>query len=171
MSKQLLHPRGSCSSCPVYVHPITASVSGLMGDSFGRDCWSHHSNESLGRGPPPPPPRVRLGGCGIQVRYGNAWSSVNGAAWGTLVQMDLEPCESIVQVQGSYSYWVVTSLTFTTSLGRTFLFGNQSGGTFLALPPAPGSVLRAVSGRAGSYLYAIGFHWGAPPAKGAPCSA
>ncbi|XP_029770324.1 zymogen granule membrane protein 16-like [Terrapene carolina triunguis] len=107
----------------------------------------------------------------IQVRYGNAWSSVNGAAWGTLVQMDLEPCESIVQVQGSYSYWVVTSLTFTTSLGRTFLFGNQSGGTFLALPPAPGSVLRAVSGRAGSYLYAIGFHWGAPPAKGAPCSA
>ncbi|XP_065279239.1 zymogen granule membrane protein 16-like [Emys orbicularis] len=157
------------SVCRGQDQAVAASFSGLYGGTGG-DEFSQTNFEIVG---PITAMKIWTGILtlhGIQVRYGNAWSSVNGAAWGTLVQMDLEPGESVVQVQGSYSYWVVTSLTFTTSLGRTFLFGNQSGGTFLALPPAPGSVLRAVSGRAGSYLYAIGFHWGAPPAKGAPCS-
>ncbi|XP_067421835.1 zymogen granule membrane protein 16-like [Emydura macquarii macquarii] len=160
----------AASVCRGQDQSVTASFSGLYGGTVG-DEFSQTSYEIVG---PITAVKIWTGVAtlhGIQVSYGNVWSNLNGAAWGTMVEMYLEPNENIVQVQGSYAYWVVTSLTFITSLGRTFVFGNQSGSTFLALPLDQGAVLRAVSGRAGTYLYAIGFHWGAYPTKAMPCKA
>uniref|UniRef100_A0A8C8S6M6 Jacalin-type lectin domain-containing protein n=1 Tax=Pelusios castaneus TaxID=367368 RepID=A0A8C8S6M6_9SAUR len=170
-----LHPRGSCILCLIYLpvgqeQSVTASFSGIYGGTYGNE-FSGINFETVG---PITGMKIWTGSLtlhGIQVCYGNVWSNLNGAAWGTMVEMYLESNESIVEVQGSYTYWVITSLTFTTSLGRTFVFGNQSGSTFLSLPQNQGAVLRAISGRASSYLNAIGFHWGAYPTKVVPCSA
>ncbi|XP_075773463.1 zymogen granule membrane protein 16-like [Pelodiscus sinensis] len=126
--------------------PVEASFSGLYGGTWGNE-FSQTSYEIVG---PITGMKIWSGSLtlhGIQVRYGTVWSGVSGETWGTMVEMDLQEGESVVQAQGSYSSWVVTSVTFTTSLGRTFVFGNQSGTSFLALPVTQGAVLRAISGR------------------------
>ncbi|XP_066486472.1 zymogen granule membrane protein 16-like [Tiliqua scincoides] len=100
----------------------------------------------------------------IQVCYGDSWSGTEGSATGNPFNVQLFPGEGFVQVLGRFGSHV-EYLAFRTNLGRIFAFGPSSGSgtTFDAEPLFPNTVLRFISGRSGSLVDAIGFHWDKEP--------
>ncbi|XP_053121251.1 zymogen granule membrane protein 16-like isoform X2 [Hemicordylus capensis] len=100
----------------------------------------------------------------IQVCYGDSWSNTEGSLTGSPSEVQLFPGEGFVQVLGRFTGYV-EYLAFRTNLGRLFAFGPgfSSGTTFNAEPLFPQTVLRFISGRSGSLVDAIGFHWDKQP--------
>ncbi|XP_042327676.1 zymogen granule membrane protein 16-like isoform X1 [Sceloporus undulatus] len=96
----------------------------------------------------------------IQVRYGDSWSITEGSTMGSPTGMELYHGEGFVQVLGRFGSYV-EYLAFRTNLGRVFAFGSSSGSgiSFEAEPMFPNTVLRFISGRSGSSVNALGFHW------------
>ncbi|KAJ7314085.1 hypothetical protein JRQ81_006019 [Phrynocephalus forsythii] len=96
----------------------------------------------------------------IQVRYGDSWSNTEGSEVGSPSSTELFLGEGLVQVTGRFGSYV-EYLAFRTNLGRLVAFGPSAGSgmTFDAEPLFPNSVLRYVSGRSGSLVNALGFHW------------
>ncbi|KAJ6653334.1 hypothetical protein lerEdw1_009234 [Lerista edwardsae] len=96
----------------------------------------------------------------IQVCYGDTWSAVEGSATDNPSNVQLFLGEGFVQVLGRFGGHV-EYLSFRTNLGRIFAFGPNSGlgTTFNTEPSFPNTVLRFISGRSGSLVDAIGFHW------------
>ncbi|XP_048372962.1 zymogen granule membrane protein 16-like [Sphaerodactylus townsendi] len=97
----------------------------------------------------------------IQVRYGDSWSNPEGGMAGSPYNVELFLGEGIVRVLGRFGSHV-EYLAFRTNQGRIFAFGSNFGpGTFFSAEPSfPNTVLRSISGRSGSSVDAIGFHWG-----------
>uniref|UniRef100_A0A6J0U153 Zymogen granule membrane protein 16-like n=1 Tax=Pogona vitticeps TaxID=103695 RepID=A0A6J0U153_9SAUR len=96
----------------------------------------------------------------LQVRYGDSWSNTEGSAVGNPSGAELFLGEGFVQVTGRFGSYV-EYLAFRTNLGRLVAFGPSAGSgmTFNAEPLFSNAVLRYVSGRSGSLVNALGFHW------------
>lgn len=98
----------------------------------------------------------------IQINYQTKSSSAyqgprRGGGGGGDCKIDLGPDERIVKVEGRYGN-IVDALQFTTSSGRKSpLCGGGGGGYFSE--SRPGYVLSYISGRCGSSLDSIQFHW------------
>ncbi|XP_015275246.1 PREDICTED: zymogen granule membrane protein 16 [Gekko japonicus] len=138
----------------------SSSSSGEYGGTGGKR-FSHSGNQLDGR---ITAIRVRVNRwyiVGMQVRYGKEWSNYVGGSSGDLEEIFLHPGESIIQASGKYGYYL-RKLTFTTDKGRYFPFGKDTGTSFNAAPLFPGTVLRYLSGRSGSVIDAIAFHWDTP---------
>ncbi|XP_030065940.1 zymogen granule membrane protein 16 [Microcaecilia unicolor] len=145
---------GSCLSA---ASPRTSSYSGEYGGAFGKS-FSHSGNQLDG---PITAIRIRLNRnyiVGLQVRYGTTWSTPVGGKGGNLEEVFLHPGESVVQVSGKYTLYL-RRLMFVTDQKRYFVFGNDYGTSFNGAPLYPGTVLRFFSGRSGSLIDAISFHW------------
>uniref|UniRef100_A0A8D0GUV4 Zymogen granule protein 16 n=1 Tax=Sphenodon punctatus TaxID=8508 RepID=A0A8D0GUV4_SPHPU len=99
---------------------------------------------------------------GLQVRYGREWSNYVGGSSGDLEEIFLHPGESIIQASGKYKYYL-RKVVFITDKGRVFPFGKDTGTSFNAAPLYPNTVLRFLSGRSGSLIDAIAFHWDSYP--------
>ncbi|XP_032090716.1 zymogen granule membrane protein 16-like [Thamnophis elegans] len=97
----------------------------------------------------------------IQVRYGDTWSNNEGSTTGRPSDMHLFFGEGLVQVNGRFGN-AVEYLAFRTNMGHVFTFGSNSGlgMPFTAEPSHPNTVLRFISGKSGSMVNALGFHWG-----------
>lgn len=104
----------------------------------------------------------------LQVRYGKVWSDYVGGSSGDLEEIFLHPGESVIQVSGKYKYYL-RKLVFVTDKGRYLPFGKDTGTSFNAVPLHPNSVLRFISGRAGSLINAIGLHWDEYPSDCSSC--
>ena len=104
----------------------------------------------------------------LQVRYGTVWSDYVGGTSGDLDEIFLYPGESIVQVSGKYSTYL-RKLVFVTDKFRFLSFGKDKGTSFNAAPLYPNTVLRFFSGRAGSLIDAISFHWDFYPSDYESC--
>lgn len=98
----------------------------------------------------------------LQVRYGTVWSDYVGGKSGDLEEIFLYPGESVIQVSGKYKNYL-RKLVFVTNKGRYLPFGKDTGTSFNAAPLYPDTVLRFISGRAGSVIDAIGLHWDVYP--------
>ncbi|XP_077303474.1 zymogen granule membrane protein 16-like [Lithobates pipiens] len=98
---------------------------------------------------------------GIQVRYGTTWSEYIGDTSGDMEEILLNPGEHISQVNGKYTLYI-RQLVFITNKGRVFTFGKDIGTAFSGSPLFPGTYLRCISGRSGTAINAIGFHWDNP---------
>ncbi|KAL8176631.1 UNVERIFIED_CONTAM: hypothetical protein K2H54_037117 [Gekko kuhli] len=103
---------------------------------------------------------------GLQVRYGREWSEYVGGPSGELQTIVLHPGESIIQVSVKVDSYI-RKLKFLTNLGRRFSFGVDAGTTFTAVPLFPRAVLSYFSGRSGSVIDAISFHWNVKSTGGA----
>uniref|UniRef100_A0A8D0DIW8 Jacalin-type lectin domain-containing protein n=1 Tax=Salvator merianae TaxID=96440 RepID=A0A8D0DIW8_SALMN len=139
------------------VQPRSSSYSGEYGGGGGKR-FSHSGNQLDG---PITAIRIRVNQwyiVGLQVRYGTTWTDLVGGTSGDLEEIFLHPGESIIQVSGKYKRYV-RKLVFVTDKGRYFPFGQDIGTSFNAAPLYPGTVLRYFSGRSGSVIDAIGFHW------------
>ncbi|XP_073490896.1 zymogen granule membrane protein 16-like isoform X1 [Aquarana catesbeiana] len=106
---------------------------------------------------------------GIQVRYGTTWSEYRGGTAGDLEEILLSPGEHISRVNGRYTS-TVCQLVFITNKERVFSFGKDIGFTFNASPLFPDTFLRYISGRSGSAIRAIGFHWDYPSSNCIHCN-
>ncbi|XP_054850659.1 zymogen granule membrane protein 16-like [Eublepharis macularius] len=102
---------------------------------------------------------------GLQVRYGKEWSDYVGGPSGELEMIVLHPGESITQVSGKFDSYI-RKLKFQTNFGRRFSFGVDVGTSFSASPLFPGATLIYISGRSGSWIDAISFHWNNKPNGG-----
>lgn len=91
-----------------------------------------------------------------------------GGTSGDLDEIFLYPGESIVQVSGKYKTYL-RKLVFVTDKFRFLSFGKDTGTSFNAAPLYPNTVLRFFSGRAGSLIDAIGFHWDFYPSDYESC--
>ncbi|XP_001377189.1 zymogen granule membrane protein 16-like [Monodelphis domestica] len=143
------------------VQPRESSYNGEYGGEGGEP-FSHSGNQLDG---PITAIRIRVNRyyiVGLQVRYGKEWSNYVGGSQGNLEEILLFPGESIIHVSGRYKYHVL-QLVFVTDMGRYLLFGKATGTSFNAAPLYPNTVLRFLSGRSGSLINAIGFHWDAYP--------
>lgn len=98
----------------------------------------------------------------LQVRYGSVWSDYVGGKSGDLEEIFLYPGESVIQVSGKYKNYL-RKLVLVTNKGRYLPFGKDTGTSFNAAPLYPDTVLRFISGRAGSVINAIGLHWDVYP--------
>ncbi|XP_048373684.1 zymogen granule membrane protein 16-like [Sphaerodactylus townsendi] len=139
----------------------SSSHSGEYG-GYGGTRFSHSVNQLDG---PITALRIRVDTSyirGLQVRYGKEWSDYVGGSSGDLQTIMLHPRESIIQVSGKSDTYI-RKLKFQTSSGRRFSFGVDAGTSFSAIPLFPGAVLTYFSGRSGSYIDAISFHWDTKP--------
>ncbi|XP_060111890.1 zymogen granule membrane protein 16-like [Heteronotia binoei] len=158
--------------CGVFVNsgniqPRSSSYSGEYGGGGGKR-FSHSGNQLDG---PITAIRVRVNRwyiVGIQVRYGKEWSNYVGGSSGDLEEIFLHPGESIIQASGKYKNYL-RKLVFVTDKQRYFPFGKDTGTSFNAAPLFPGTVLRYFSGRSGSVIDAIGFHWDNYPVNCPSC--
>ena len=91
-----------------------------------------------------------------------------GGTSGDLDEIFLYPGEPIVQVSGKYSTYL-RKLVFVTDKFRFLSFGKDKGTSFNAAPLYPNTVLRFFSGRAGSLIDAISFHWDFYPSDYESC--
>nr|XP_060639036.1 zymogen granule membrane protein 16-like [Anolis sagrei ordinatus] len=136
-----------------------ASFSGEFGGDSG-EYFDHSSNELDG---PMTALKIRANDrylLSIQVRYGDSWSVTEGSTVGNLSGMELYHGEGFIQVTGRFGNYV-EYLAFRTNLGRVFAFGPSFGPGmgFEAEPMFPNTVLRFISGRSGSLVNSLGFHW------------
>ncbi|ELW66364.1 zymogen granule membrane protein 16 [Tupaia chinensis] len=139
----------------------SSSYNGEYGGGGG-ERFSHSGNQLDG---PITAIRIRVNSyyiVGLQVRYGTTWSDYVGGSRGDLEEVFLHPGESVIQVSGKYKNYL-RKLVFVTDKGRYLSFGKDTGKSFNAAPLYPNSVLRFISGRAGSVIDAIGFHWDSYP--------
>lgn len=104
----------------------------------------------------------------LQVRYGKEWSNYVGGSSGDLEEIFLHPGESIIQASGKYKNYL-RKLVLVTDKGRYFPFGKDTGTSFNAAPLYPNTVLRYFSGRSGSVIDAISFHWDNYPSNCPSC--
>ncbi|XP_054850100.1 zymogen granule membrane protein 16-like [Eublepharis macularius] len=137
----------------------TSSFSGEFGGSTG----SHFDQSNNQLDGPITALRIRANDryiVSIQVRYGDSWSNTEGGTVGSSSNVQLFLGEGFVQVLGRFRSHM-EYLAFRTNQGRIFAFGPSFGsGTFFnAEPSFPNTVLRSISGRSGSSVDAIGFHW------------
>ncbi|KAL8176626.1 UNVERIFIED_CONTAM: Zymogen granule membrane protein 16 [Gekko kuhli] len=147
--------------------PRSSSSSGEYGGGGGKH-FSHSGNQLDG---PITALRLRINRwyiVGIQVRYGKEWSNYVGGSSGELEEIYLHTGESIIQAYGKYNNYV-RQIVFVTDKGRYFPFGKDTGKSFNAAPLFAGTVLRYVSGRSGSVIDAIAFHWGTYPTNCPSC--
>uniref|UniRef100_A0A8C5QR54 Jacalin-type lectin domain-containing protein n=1 Tax=Leptobrachium leishanense TaxID=445787 RepID=A0A8C5QR54_9ANUR len=143
--------------CVVSAQPRSYSFSGQYGGGGGKR-FSQSGNQLDG---PITAFRVRVNRnyiVGIQVRYGETWSNYEGGSLGDLDEFFLHPGEHVIQVSGKYSLYL-RRLVFVTNNGRQLPFGRDYGTSFVAVPLYPNTVLRFISGRSGSLINDIGFHW------------
>lgn len=150
------------------IQATSSSYSGEYG-SGGGEQFSHSGLQLEG---PITALRVRVNSfyiVGLQVRYGKVWSDYVGGNQGDLEEILLYPGESVIQVSGSYNYYL-KSLNFATDKGRYLSFGKDTGINFNAVPLHLNAVLRFISGRAGLFVNAIGLHWDTTPATAEPAS-
>ncbi|KAF7238744.1 Zymogen granule membrane protein 16 [Varanus komodoensis] len=159
-------------ACAITIHaaaiqPRASSYSGEYGGGGGKR-FSHSGNQLDG---PITALRIRVNRwyiVGLQVRYGKEWSNYVGGNSGDLEEIFLHPGESFIQVSGKYKTYV-RKLVFVTDKGRYFPFGQDTGTSFNAAPLYPNTVLRYFSGRSGSVIDAIGFHWDNYPSNCPNC--
>ncbi|KAK9397594.1 zymogen granule membrane protein 16 [Crotalus adamanteus] len=145
----------------------TSSFSGEYGGTGGKR-FSHSGNQLEG---PITAIRVRVNSwyiVGLQVRYGKDWSNYLGGNSGDLEEIFLFPGESIIQVSGRYKTYL-QKVVFVTNRGRYFPLGRDDGTSFSGAPLYPNTVLRYFSGRSGSVIDAIGFHWDKYPCSCSNC--
>ncbi|XP_069860091.1 zymogen granule membrane protein 16 [Dipodomys merriami] len=145
----------------------SSSFNGEYGGTGGQR-FSHSGNQLEG---PITAIRVRVNSyyiVGLQVRYGKVWSDYVGGKQGDLEEIFLYPGESVVQVSGKYKRYL-KKLVFVTDQHRYLAFGKDSGTSFNAAPLYPNTVLRFISGRAGSLINAIGLHWDYYPSECSSC--
>nr|XP_008512508.1 PREDICTED: zymogen granule membrane protein 16 [Equus przewalskii] len=144
----------------------SSSYNGDFGGSGGGR-FSHSGNQLDG---PITALRLRVNGyiIGLQVRYGKVWSAHVGGTGGNLEEIFLHPGESVIQVSGKYEKYL-RKLVFVTDKGRYLSFGTDIGTSFSAVPLHPNTVLRFISGRAGSLIDAIGLHWDVYPSNCSSC--
>ncbi|XP_060112803.1 zymogen granule membrane protein 16-like [Heteronotia binoei] len=102
---------------------------------------------------------------GLQIRYGKEWSNYVGGTSGDLQAIVLHPGEGIIQISGKADSYI-RKLKFRTNLGRHFSFGVDVGNSFSAHPLFPRAILSYISGRSGSVIDAISFHWNVKSAGG-----
>uniref|UniRef100_A0A670YSN6 Zymogen granule membrane protein 16-like n=2 Tax=Pseudonaja textilis TaxID=8673 RepID=A0A670YSN6_PSETE len=136
-----------------------SSYSGEYGGNGG-DYFDQSSNQFEG---PISAMKIRSNDRGIlsiQVCYGDIWSNNEGTTAGRPLDMHLSFGEGLVQVNGRFGN-TVEYLAFRTNMGHVFAFGPNSGLglPFTAEPSYPNTVLRFISGRSGSMVNALGFHW------------
>ncbi|XP_077170881.1 zymogen granule membrane protein 16-like [Paroedura picta] len=140
-----------------------AGASSPYSGEFGGDTGSHFDQSEHELEGPITGLRIRANEryiVSIQVRYGDSWSNTEGGTVGNPSNVQLFLGEGIVQVLGRFGSHV-EYLALRTNQGRIFAFGPSFGpGTFFTSEPSfPNMVLRSVSGRSGSSVDAIGFHW------------
>ncbi|XP_072455425.1 zymogen granule membrane protein 16-like [Notamacropus eugenii] len=143
------------------VQPRLSSYNGEYGGGGG-ERFSHSGYQLDG---PITALRIRVSNyyiVGLQVRYGKEWSNYVGGTQGDLEEIFLYPGESIIQVSGKYKKYL-RKLVLVTDKGRYMPFGKDTGTSFNAAPLYPDTVLRFISGRAGSLIDAIGLHWDSYP--------
>ncbi|XP_027468672.1 zymogen granule membrane protein 16 [Zalophus californianus] len=149
------------------VQATSSSSNGEYGGSGGQR-FSHSGYQLAG---PITAIRIRVNRyyiVGLQVRYGKVWSDYVGGTQGNLKEIFLHPGESVIQVSGKYNYYV-RRLVFVTDKGRYLPFGKDRGRGFNAVPLYPNTVLRFISGRAGSLINAISLHWDIYPSDCGSC--
>ncbi|XP_033026932.1 zymogen granule membrane protein 16 [Lacerta agilis] len=147
--------------------PRSSSSSGEYGGGGGKR-FSQSGNQLDG---PITAIRVRVNRwyiVGLQVRYGKEWSNYVGGSSGDLEEIFLHPGESIIQATGKYKTYL-RQLVFVTDKGRYFPFGKDTGISFNAAPLYPNTVLRYFTGRSGSVIDAIAFHWDYYPSDCPSC--
>ncbi|XP_060112769.1 zymogen granule membrane protein 16-like [Heteronotia binoei] len=144
-----------------------ARTSASYSGEFGSDAGSHFDQSDHEPEGPITGLRIRSNDryiVSIQVRYGDSWSNTEGGLVGSPANVRLFLGEGIIQVLGRFGSHV-EYLALRTNQGRIFAFGPSFGpGTFFTAEPSfPNMVLRSVSGRSGSSVDAIGFHWDMEP--------
>ncbi|XP_052492193.1 zymogen granule membrane protein 16 [Budorcas taxicolor] len=155
------------SASATEIQPRASSYSGEYGGGGG-ERFSQSGNQLDG---PITAIRIRVSSyyiVGLQVRYGTVWSDYVGGTSGDLDEIFLYPGESIVQVSGKYKTYL-RKLVFVTDKFRFLSFGKDKGTSFNAVPLYPNTVLRFFSGRSGSLIDAIGFHWDLYPSDYESC--
>ncbi|XP_054848267.1 zymogen granule membrane protein 16-like isoform X2 [Eublepharis macularius] len=150
------------------IQPRSSSSSGEYGGGGGKR-FSHSGNQLDG---PITAIRVRTNRwgyiVGLQVRYGKEWSNYVGGSSGDQEEIFFHPGESIIQASGNYKTYI-RKLVFITDKGRYFPFGKDTGTSFNAAPLFSGTVLRYLSGRFGSVIDALAFHWDKYPTDCLSC--
>ena len=97
----------------------------------------------------------------INVRYGLEWSGAHGDdvedGSVTVAYIELHPYETIVRVTGNNDDPLKTRITFTTNLNNTY--GSYGNTVESDNYDASGAELRYVSGKAGTLIDQISFHF------------
>ncbi|XP_056142801.1 zymogen granule membrane protein 16-like [Lampris incognitus] len=107
---------------------------------------------------------------GLQVRYGQTWSSLVGRRLGSMQTIQLFEGEAIIQLSGKFhSSNYIYQVNFVTSRGRSFTVGQPLGFSFNLYPNYPKSELRFLSGRKNSNgITSIAAHWGIVDTNSSP---
>uniref|UniRef100_A0A8C6WLN9 Jacalin-type lectin domain-containing protein n=1 Tax=Neogobius melanostomus TaxID=47308 RepID=A0A8C6WLN9_9GOBI len=95
---------------------------------------------------------------GIQLCYGDTWTTGAGTAIGHMQQFKLFDGETIVQVSGQFTCYI-TWLMFVTSSGRSFVAGHPSGKSFNMYPEYKEAELLLITGTAHRALTGFSAQW------------